>query len=216
MRTICVLSLLLAPGLAFAQAGSNDVSYDYLQLGLQNVSYDVPGPNLKGTGLSLEYSVEARRHVNLFALYDAFDFKDAGNADGQRRGFGIGTHFSPTERFSIYGRFGYLNTDVDLGAGNVDDTGGLLEAGARYMIGSGWEVRGGAEYVDLDKAGTSTYFHVGGDMYMTDAVALTLDAADRDGSKAVTLGLRFYFDKQSVRGESPHAGWRETRARASK
>ncbi len=211
MRKITVLALLLAPCLAFAQAGSKDVSYHYLQLGLQNVNYDVPGPNIKGTGLSLDYSVEARPHVNLFALYDAFDFKDAGDTDGQRRGFGVGAHFSPTERFSIFGRFGYLNTDVDLGSGNVDRTGGLVGAGVRYMIGNGWEIRGGAEYADLDNGGSSTYYDLGGDMYMTDAIALSLDAADRDGSTAITLGLRFYFDKQSLRGETPHAGWRETR-----
>ncbi|HEX5419007.1 MAG TPA: outer membrane beta-barrel protein [Gammaproteobacteria bacterium] len=197
MRTITLLLLLSAPALAFAQTSADEVSYHYLSLGLSKVNYDVPGPNLEGSGLSLEYSVEARKHIHLFAAYDAFDFDDAGSADGDRRAFGVGTQFAPAQRFSIYGRVGYLDQDIDVGAGNVDDDGGLLEAGLRYEIGQGWEIRGAAQQVFLDKAGNDTYFKIGGDLRLTDAIALSLDANDRDGSTAVVLGLRFYFDKQN-------------------
>lgn len=202
MRTISMLPLLLAPALAFAQSNEDQVSYRYLALGLTDVSYDVPGPNVKGSGLGLEYSTDAREHVHLFAAYDVFDLKDVGNdANGDRRAFGVGTQFSLTDRLSVYGRFGYLDTDVDLGNGNVDDSGGLVVGGLRYALGKGWEVRGSAEYVSLDKAGSDSYFTIGGDMFMTDAVALSLDAADRDGSRTIMLGVRFYFDKQAQRGD---------------
>jgi hypothetical protein len=197
MRTISLLLLLLAPALALAQTSSDEVSYHYLSLGLSKVDYDVPGPNLSGSGISFEYSVAARPHIHLFAAYDAFDFDDAGDADGDRRAFGVGTQFAPTQKFSIYGRFGYLDQDINLGAGNVDDDGGLVEAGLRYEIGQGWEIRGAAQQAFLDKAGNDTFFKIGGDLRLTDAIALSLDAKDRDGSTAVVLGLRFYFDKQN-------------------
>lgn len=201
MRTISLLPLLLAPALAFAQPDSDDkISYHYLAVGLDGVSYDVPGPDLDGSGYSFEYSTTVRSHIDLFVGFDAFDFNDIDNADGTRRYFGVGTHFDLTRRFSIFGRFGYLDTDFDDGTGNVDDDGGLVAGGLRYAIGKGWEIRGGAEYNGLNDAGDQTGYSVGADMYMTDAIALSLDATDRDSSTSIVLGLRFYFDKQIRRG----------------
>jgi hypothetical protein len=198
-RIALLLPLLLLPAFASAEPGADQSSYHYLSLGLTDTSFDVPGPDLEGNGFALEFSAVARDHVHLFGSYEAFDFDDAGDADGERRTFGVGTHFGLTDRLSVFGRFGYIDTDVDLGAGNVDDDGGLVSAGLRYSIGDSWEVRGGAEYVSLDDAGSSTSFTLGGDMFITDAVAVSLDAADRDDSTLLVLGLRFYFDKQVPR-----------------
>jgi hypothetical protein len=200
MRRIALLPLLLLPGLALAEPRTDQSSYHYLSVGLTDTTFDVPGPDLKGNGFALEFSAVAREHVHLFGGYEAFDFDDAGDADGERRMFGVGTHFGLTDRLSVFGRFGYVDTDVDLGAGNVDDDGGILSAGLRYSIAEAWEIRGGAEYMSLDQAGSSTSFTLGGDMFITDAVAVSLDASDRDDSTVLVLGLRFYFDKQVLRG----------------
>jgi hypothetical protein len=200
MRRIALLPLLLLPALAFAEPSTDQSSYHYLSLGLTDTSFDVPGPDLEGNGFALEFSAVARDHVHLFGGYEAFEFDDAGDTNGQRRVFGVGTHFSLTNRLSVFGRFGYIDTDVDLGAGNIDDDGGLVSAGLRYSIADAWEIRGGADYTSLDQAGSTTSFTLGGDMFITDAIAVSLDAADRDDSTLLVLGLRFYFDKQILRG----------------
>jgi hypothetical protein len=201
MRRIAPLSLLLMPALALAEPQADpSSSYHYLSVGLTDTSFDVPGPDLEGNGFALEFSAVARDHVHLFGGYEAFDFDDVTDADGERRLFGVGTHFGLTDHLSVFGRFAYIDTDLDLGTGNVDDDGGLVAAGVRYTIGDGWEIRGGAEYTSLDQAGSTTAVSVGGDMFITDAVAVSLDATDRDDSTLLVLGLRFYFDKQIRRG----------------
>ncbi|HEU4618571.1 MAG TPA: outer membrane beta-barrel protein [Gammaproteobacteria bacterium] len=202
MRRISLLPLLFAPAIAFAQpeSSSEQSRYHYLSVGLTDVRHDVPGPDLKGNGLAIDFSVVARKHVHLFGGYEAFDFDNVPDADGERRTFGVGTHFGLTDRLSVYGRFGYIDTDLNLGAGSVDDDGGIVAAGLRYTIGNGWEIRGGGEYTNLDQAGSSSSFSLGGDMFITDAVTVSLDATDRDDSSLLVLGLRFYFDKQVLRG----------------
>lgn len=208
MKHLGMLPLLLLPALGFAQANVDEISYHYLELGFVDVDLDAPGADLEGDGASFEYSVDVRDHVHLFAGYESFDIEgvDAAAAsvegDSTRKLFGIGTHWDLTGRLSVFGRVAYTDVALDLGAGNVGDDGAALIGGARYMFGNGWEIRGGAEYVNLDDGGSDTFLTIGGNLFLTDVVALSLDIDDRDGTTAALLGLRFYFDNDPGPGRT--------------
>lgn len=201
MKRIGWLSFLCCvPGFAVAQANVEASSFHYLELGLVDLELDVPGPNLDGKGYRFEYSTEVRDHVHLFAGYEGLELDDV-DGDTARKMLGIGVHYRPWQKLSVFGRAAWTDVDVDLGAGNVGDDGYAVSGGVRYMIGDGWEVRGGAEYVDLDTGGSTTIVSAGADFFLTDVVALTLDVDDRDGTTTTMLGFRFYFDNDIRRGQ---------------
>ena len=193
MKRTGALTLLLLPALGLAQSVAEEPSYHYLEMGLVDVDLDAPGQNLGGDGYQFEYSVEVRDHVHLFGAYETFEIDDV-DGDGARKLLGIGAHFNPLEKLSVFGRVAYTDVDLDVGIGNVGDDGVSAIGGVRYLIGDGWEIRGGAEYVTLDQGGSDTFATVGGDFYLTDVVALTLDVDDRNGTTVAMLGFRFYFD----------------------
>src|SRR5690606_37924758 len=116
------------------------------------------------------------------------------DGDAARKLFGIGTHWDLTQKLSVFGRLAYTDVDLDLGAGNFGDDGATVSGGVRYMIGDGWEVRGGADYVSLDDGGSDTFFTIGGNFFITDVVALSLDFEERDDTTTALVGLRFYWD----------------------
>ncbi|MBN1237996.1 MAG: outer membrane beta-barrel protein [Gammaproteobacteria bacterium] len=194
MKRIGVLPLLCLPALGLAQPQVEEVSYHYLEAGFVDADIDVPGgEDLSGDGYGFEYSVDVRDHVHLFGAYERFDIEDI-DGDATRKLFGLGTHWGLTDKLSVYGRFAYTDVALDVGTGNVGDDGAAVMGGVRYLFDNGWEVRAGAEHVDLDDGGTETYYTVGGNLFLTDIVALSLDVDDRDGDMVALLGLRFYWD----------------------
>lgn len=196
MKRTASLATLLLPAIGLAQTNVEAPDYHYLELGLADVEFDVPaGADLEGDGFRFEYSVGVRDHVHLFANYDALELDEV-DGDITRKLFGLGVHYSPLQKLSVFGRLGYTDLDVDVGTGNVGDDGFTLIGGARYLIGDGWEIRGGAEYVNLDHGGSDTFLTVGGDFFLTDVAALTLDFDDRDDYQVLMLGFRFYFDNE--------------------
>jgi hypothetical protein len=196
MKRIGVLPLLWLPVLGLAQPQVDEISYHYLEVGFVDADLDVPGADLDGDGYGLEYSVDVRDHVHLFTSWERFDIDDI-DGDSTRKLFGIGTHWNLTPKLSVFGRFAYTDVALDLGGGNVGDDGAAVMGGVRYMFGNGWEVRGGAEYVNLDDGGSDTFLTIGGNFFLTDVVALSLDIDDRDGSRVALLGLRFYWDNDA-------------------
>ena len=197
MKRIGVLPLLWLPALGLAQPQVDEISYHYLEVGFVDADLDVPGgEDLGGDGYGFEYSVDIRDHVHLFGAYERFDIDDI-DGDATRKLLGIGTHWGLTPKLSVFGRFAYTDVALDVGGGNVGDDGATVMGGLRYMFGNGWEVRGGAEHVELDDGGGETYFTFGGNVFLTDVVALSLDFDDRDGDTVALLSLRFYWDNDS-------------------
>jgi hypothetical protein len=96
----------------------------------------------------------------------------------------------------VYGRFGFMDQDLDFGTGNFEDDGILVTAGVRYMPVPGWEIRGGVDYVDLDLAGSDTAASIASDLFVTDVVALTLKLQSSDDADTIALGARFYFGNE--------------------
>lgn len=193
MKRTGAMALLLLPAVGTAQTVADEPSFHYLETAVVEADVDVPGPDLEGDGYRFEYAVDVRERAHLFGSYERFDIDDV-DGDSTRKLFGVGAHFRPAQKLSVFGRVAYTDVALDLGAGNVGDDGVSVTGGVRYLLPGGWEVRGSAEYVSLDDGGSDTYARVGADFFVTDAVALAFDLEDRDQTSMATLALRFYFD----------------------
>ncbi len=196
MKRLMMLAILL-PVSAMAQPVVDEVDYHYLEIGYLLTERDVPGGDIDGRGPGrFSYSFPIRRFLHLYTSVDAVNYKDiAVDTDGKARSktFGLGTHYNINPRVSVYGRFAYTDLDLNLGAGTVSDDGALVSAGVRYIPAAGYEIRAAGTYRSLDSAGSDTTFTVGGDIHLTDVVALTVDLNLGDDENAVFVGGRFYF-----------------------
>ncbi len=196
MKRLIMLAVLL-PMSAMAQPVVDEVDYHYLELGYVFTERDVPGGDVDGRGPGrFEYSFPIRNRLHLFAGAEAITYKDVApetNGKSRSKTMGLGTHFNLTDRLSVYGRFAYTDLSLNLGAGTESDDGALVSAGVRYMPAAGYEIRGGATYRRLDDAGGDTRVFFGGDIFLTDIVAITLDLNLGDDENALFVGGRFYF-----------------------
>jgi hypothetical protein len=196
MKRLLTLPILLTlPLLAAAQP--DQVDYLYLDLGYGETETDVPGGDVEANGLSFEVSIPVRDHIHLVGGYGASELEDNADADGVEKYFGVGTDWA-WRKFSVYGQLGFIDLDVDLGAGTAEDDGLFLVGGIRYMPTAGWEIRGGAEYLDLDISDTDTSVFIATDLFVTDVVALTLRLSGNDDMTGVTIGGRFYFGNETL------------------
>jgi hypothetical protein len=192
MKRFFLLPLLL-PAAALAQPVTDEINYHYLEVGYLFTELDVPGPNLDGRGPGrFEYSFGIRDHLHLFAGYAAVNYRDV-DAKQRTKTVGIGTHFSLSDRFSIYGRLAYTDVDLDLGAGGMSDDGALATLGARFLPAAGYEVRASATHRELDNGGGDTMFNVAGDIWVTNVVALTFELGFGDDENIALVGGRFYI-----------------------
>lgn len=196
-RTFALPMLLLLPLVCAAQP--DQVDYLYLDVAYSKAETDVPGGDVEANGLAFEVSVPIRDHIHLVGGYGASELEDNANADGVEKYFGVGTDWS-WRRFSVYGQAGFIDVESDLGAGTVEDDGLFLAGGIRYMVTPGWEVRGGAEYLDLDLNDTDTSVFIATDLFLTDVVSLTVRVSGNDDTTAVSIGGRFYFGNERVPG----------------
>ena len=197
MTRLLALPILLALPLA-AVAQPDEINYLYLELGLEQTRFDVPGSDIEADGPSIEGSVPIREHIHLFGGYGASEFDDIPDADGIQKYAGIGTHFGIGQKLSVFGRLGFIEADRDIGLGTVEDDGVLVSGGVRYMPVPGWEIRGGFDYIDLnlDLGDSETFGRIGSDLFLTDVVALTVDLTLNDDANSIFLGARFYFGNE--------------------
>jgi hypothetical protein len=204
MKRFIIVAALL-PLSAMAQPVVDEVNYHYLEMGLLATERDFPGGDIDGRGRArLNYSFPIRDHIHLFAGIEGVTYKDVPpDTSGKSRAkeIGIGTHFNFGRRLSVYGRFAYTDLDLTLGPVSTSDDGASVTAGVRFIPAAGYEIRGHARYRNLDNASSDTTFGVGGDIYMTDVVALTLDLSVGDDENAILVGARFYFgqDRRAAR-----------------
>ena len=192
MKRLFALALC-APALAVAQE-SNDISYDYFGLDYTGANWDFGAADFDSSGLGGEFSIDIRDQFFLFGDYRSWEFDDFGDAGSVSKTFGAGKAFEVGRRWSVFGGLGVRMLDIDAGLGNVEDEGGFLEGGARIRFADSFELRLGLEYADLGDTGVGeTSFKVGGDLHLTDVVALTVELNENE--EEVTswmIGVRFY------------------------
>lgn len=196
MKRIITLALLL-PTPLLAQQNANETSYNYFDGNYYGVNWDVPAaPDLEGGGFAGRFSFEVRDHLFMMGSYSAWDFDNVSGSSNSTT-LGIGSNWNLGQRWSIFGVAGFRSIDLDLGAGNMEDESGYLSGGARLQLGRGFEVRVSADYQDLAPA-AETSVTIGGDIYLTEAIALAIDVNQTDDdTTSFLIGIRFYHDKDS-------------------
>lgn len=196
MKRIITLALLL-PTPLLAQQDANSTSYNYFDGSYYGVNWDVPAaPDLDGSGFMGRFSIEVRPHLFMTGSYTAWDF-DTVAGSSKTTSLGIGSNWDLGRRWSIFGVAGFRTIDLDIGAGNMEDESGYLSGGARLQLGRGFEARVSADYQDLSPA-AETSVTIGGDIYLTEAIALAIDLNQADDdTTSIVVGIRFYHDKDS-------------------
>jgi opacity protein-like surface antigen len=198
MKRLLALPILLALPLV-AAAQPDEIQYLYVDLSYGTSDTDLPGGSVDADGLSLEVSVPVRDSLYLVGGISASELEDDADASSTERYFGLGAHYDFSSTLSVYGQAGFIDLDLDVGAGNLEDDGLFVSGGVRYMPSAGWEVRGGVDYVDLDVVDSDTSVFVATDLFLTDVVTLTLRLSGNDDTTQINLGGRFYFGNDSAR-----------------
>jgi len=192
MKRLLALTLL-APAFALAQP-SNGVSYDYFDFDYMGSTWDFAGGDMDASGIGGKFSIDFRDQFFIFGDYHTWEFDDLGDVGSVSKTLGLGKAFNFGERWSVFGAAGFRMLDLDVGLGNVEDEGGVVAGGARIRFGDTFELRFGAEYADVADTGIGeTTATVGGDLHLTDVVALTVEFAENDEEISTwTIGVRFY------------------------
>jgi hypothetical protein len=199
MKRSIALALLL-PSVTLAQ-GASDISYDHVDFNYYRTDWDIGTTEIDGTGWAGRFSVGIREHVYLSGEYRTFEADGVDDRSSYKR-LGFGVHGAIGERFSVFGEAGFKSLDLDLGTGNMEDDPGYLGGGARWYVAEGYELRASA---DWSEAGSGTPAGVGetavtfgGDIYLTDVAALSIEVTENDENTTTFLiGLRFYHKKDT-------------------
>lgn len=162
---------------------AGNLSYDYLELRFVDVD-DSDGDGIRFAG-SYQIDEEWILVGGLTTL--DFDF----NVDSTVLEIGGGYVWNYSDDFDLVSTVRYVRVDVDTPFGDFDDSGFALSSGIRGFVAPQFEIRGSANYIDVDDS--DTYIELGGDYYFTDQVSagITLElAGDAD---VFSIGARWYF-----------------------
>jgi hypothetical protein len=198
MKRIIALAMLL-PAVTMAQ--EDNVSFNYFDIDYFRTDLDLGDTEHAGAGWGGRFSVAIRNHVFVAGEYRAWDFDETENGSTYKR-FGFGVHGLIGENWGLYGEAGFKSLDLDLGTGNIDDDPGYVGGGVRWYAADGYELRMAAEFAPSGK-GTppgvgETTLSFGGDVYVTDAAALTFDLMEDDeNTTTFMMGLRFFPKKDT-------------------
>lgn len=184
MRKSILLGSIAALGLAGQAMADDGFSYTYVEGGYFNAD-DV---NLDGFDIKGSYGFTSLLHG--FAGYSDGSFDGGGDIKAYEAGLGL--NYSLTSAIDAVGTLSYLNADYDVGS----DDGYKLSARLLGHVGSGFDLEGGVNYVDLNDAGDDTSFDVGGRYYFTKALALGANVDFNDGDQTWRVSLRYDFQKR--------------------
>jgi len=185
--TLLIMLLALS-----ASASAEDFNYNFLNLGYGNVELDAV--DVDGDGFQIGGS---------FAFTDSFhgfaNYEDAGldfDVDVTRYNLGVGYNTSVSDTVDMYARlsYEYLEFDLPLGFGSVDDDGYGLGVGLRFAASASLELAAGVNYVDYGD-GDDTGFEVGALYNFNDTFALGLTGEWSDEFTTYALLGRFYFGR---------------------
>ena len=196
MKRFLPLALLL-PATVLAQEPF-ETSYNYFDVNYLGTSWDLGPADVDGNGYSARFSVALREHLFLLGDYAAWEF-DGSSGGSTGTTLGLGSNWVLKDKWSVWGAAGFRSIDLDIGLGNVEEETGFLSGGVRWQVSDGYELRFSADFADLSPARTGELrAMIGGDIYLTETVALSLEASQtEDESTSFLIGLRFYHDRDS-------------------
>ena len=199
MKRILPLVLLLPTPLLAQQQSVDEASYNFFDVDYVGTNWDTGAGTIDGNGYAGRFSVAVRDHMYLSGEFSAWEF-DGIAGSSQTSSFGIGTNWNLKPRWSVFGTAGIRTADIDVGTGNMQADNPFVTGGVRWKISDGFELRLIGDYVDLDPARTGKVsLTVGGDIFLTDVVALSLEAnQNEDDTTMYMVGLRFYHGRDTA------------------
>jgi hypothetical protein len=180
-------------------AQAEGIGYTYADLGY--VTTDRDGIDKDLDGFLLRGSLEIADNWFIYARYVDQSVSSRGSdVDFQQYSVGGGYAWSFAENMDLYGKLGYTKAEIDVdnygfGSGSVDDDGYELGVGIRARPLDPFELEGSINYVDLSDWGDDTSFGVAGRWFITENVALGVEAEFADDADTYGVGFRWQFGK---------------------
>jgi hypothetical protein len=177
-RAVAAAALVLVAGTAAAV----ELGYTFFEGGYQDVELD--RPDADGDGVALRGSIAITPMFHLFGGYSSSELDGnvpaGGDIDYDYWEIGAGLNYALTERVHFVGQASYLDTEIGLAPGGVDDDGYGLYSGFRTRFETPFQVEGGIKYVDVGAAGDDVLLKLATHYFFTDqwAAGLSLDLGD--------------------------------------
>ncbi|MDJ0917363.1 MAG: outer membrane beta-barrel protein [Woeseiaceae bacterium] len=189
MKKILLMGAVLAlPITATAQSvqkeKASDLSYNFAEIRFVDVDES------DGDGIRFAGSYRIADEWILVGGLTTLDFDF--DVDSTVLEIGGGYVWNYSESFDLVSTLRYVRVDFDTPVGDFDDSGFALSSGIRGFIAPQFEIRGSANYIDVDDS--DTFIELAGDYYFTDQVSagITLElAGDAD---VFSIGARWYFN----------------------
>jgi hypothetical protein len=186
-HAVCTLVPVLVLALPAISQAATQPRYTYFEGGWVNVDFD----DIDEDGDGFEVGGSVAIHPNFHIVADYADIDLSGNADATVYSIGIGGNLPLRQGLDGIGRVRWINEEIDVGPGEIDEDGYGLEFGLRAMINPRLELNGGVKYVDVDDDNTSLY--VGGLYDVVNNFALGADFEFSDDVTTFFLKGRYYF-----------------------
>ena len=180
--------------LAAASPAMADISYNYVDVGVQRIELDAGVFEVDGDGFGVAGSFEIAEDWFLQAAYGTLDFDFGVDLDQTVLGIGYKRPLSSTR--DVFATVSYVRAEASAsGFSSVDDDGFGISVGIRAMLTDEFEFNGALGYVDLDDGGDNTSVSAGLLYSFTDTFALGVGVDfDEDVTSYGILG-RIYFGK---------------------
>jgi hypothetical protein len=173
-------------------AQAEGLSYSYVDLAYITTDIDQLDDELDG--FALRGSLEVTDQVFLFAGYSDQSTSVRGrDIDGEAFNLGVGFAWPIAASTDLYGKLGYVSSEIDFPGGSYDDDGYALGVGLRGRVADQFELEGSLNYVDLSDSGDDTSLGLAGRWYFTDQFALGVEGAFGDDATTLGVGIRWDF-----------------------
>ena len=177
------------------QSGHQAFDYNYAELSFFDVELDRDSNNDVDTdGFALKGSYRLPGDNSDWFIhggYSDYEF-DGNNADGSQLEIGAGYISERDRGYDLFGTVSFIRQEVEFNNTDDSETGFGLGAGIRKMVNQDVELRGTANFQDVDD--NAFFLELEGDYFITEEFVggLTLSLGDVSG---FTLRGRYYFDK---------------------
>ncbi|MDJ0760563.1 MAG: outer membrane beta-barrel protein [Woeseiaceae bacterium] len=186
-KLLMVAAVLALPMTATAQSvqkeNAGDLSYNFAEIRFVDVDES------DGDGLRFAGSFEINDEwilVGGLTLLD-FDF----DIDSTTLEIGGGYVWNYSDDFDLVSTLRYVRVDFDTPLGDFDDSGFALSSGIRGFIAPQFEIRGSANYINVDDS--DTFIELAGDYYFTDQISAGISLQLAGDADVFSIGARWYF-----------------------
>ena len=188
MKTLLLMAaVLILQSTAMAQsvqkARAGDLNYNFAELRFVDVDES------DGDGIRLAGSYRLNEEWILVGGLTEVDFDF--DVDSTVLEIGGGYVWNYSEDFDLVSTVRYVRVDVDTPIGDFDDSGFALSSGIRGFIAPQLEIRGSANYIDVDDS--DTFIELAGDYYFTDQISAGISLELAGDADVFSIGARWYF-----------------------